>query len=58
MEIPGSVLVLVEILAAGMEPVKTICHHRAAKNTRERLSSAGVLGLVRVLEGWVKRDLR
>jgi hypothetical protein len=49
-EIPV-VLVLVEILAAGMEPVKTICHHRAAKKTRERLSSAGVLGLLRVCEG-------
>ena len=49
-EIPV-VLVLVEILAAGMEPVKTICHHRAAKSTRERLSSAGVLGLSRVSEG-------
>ena len=26
------VLVLVEILAAGLEPVETICHHRAAKS--------------------------
>lgn len=48
-------LVLVEILAAGMEPVKTICHHRAAKKTRERLSSAGVLGLLRVSEEWEER---
>jgi hypothetical protein len=26
------VLVLVEILAAGLEPVETICHHRAARS--------------------------
>lgn len=29
-QVPG-VLVLIEILAAGMEPVETICHHRAAR---------------------------
>jgi hypothetical protein len=46
------VLVLVEILAAGLEPVETICHHRAAKSSRERLSSAGVRGLLRVCVGW------
>ena len=38
-----------------MEPVETICHHRAAKNTRERLSSPGVRGLLRVWDGWVER---
>lgn len=45
-EIPD-VLALVEILAAGMELVKTICHHWAAKKARERLSS-GVLSVLRV----------
>lgn len=30
-QVPG-VLILIEILAAGMEPVETICHHRAAKD--------------------------
>jgi hypothetical protein len=53
-EIPA-VLALVEILAAGMEPVKTICHHRAAKKARERLSSAGLLGVLRVCERCVER---
>jgi hypothetical protein len=51
LQIPG-VLVLVEILAAGMEPVKTIGHHRAAKDKRERLSSAGVRSLLRAVDGW------
>jgi hypothetical protein len=51
----SAVLVLVKILAAGMEPLKTICHHRAAKKARERLSSAGLLGVLRVCERCVER---
>lgn len=45
-QVPG-VLVLVEILAAGMEPVETICHHRAAEERRERLSWLGARAVLR-----------